>query len=154
MTEQHPRHRDLSIRFDTQHGPVYAAARCDVDVPRGEIVGIVGESGSGKSTLALAIMRLLPGNAVVTGGADGVLRRGSPQLSDATRCATLRGTRIAMIFQDPMTSLNPVRSIGQQMMDIQYREQASRTEKLAKAARCSEARRHSRCREQLRRLSG
>ena len=57
--------RDLSIRFETQQGPAFALRNVNVDVPRGQIVGIVGESGSGKSTLALAIMRLLPGNAVV-----------------------------------------------------------------------------------------
>src|SRR5262245_11474341 len=60
--------RDLSIRFDTQQGPVYPLRNVNVDVPRGQIVGIVGESGSGKSTLALALMRLLPGNAVITSG--------------------------------------------------------------------------------------
>ena len=91
-------------------------------MPRGEIVGIVGESGSGKSTLALAVMRLLSGNARITCGE--ILFGGSDllKLSDRRHAGDLRGTRIAMVFQDPMTSLNPVRSIGQQMLDIQYRD--------------------------------
>ncbi len=93
-------------------------------VPRAEIVGVVGESGSGKSTLALAVMRLLPSNAAVIGGAidfggQDLLKR-SPEEMRA-----LRGTRLSMVFQDPMTSLNPVRTIGRQMIDIQYRDAAS-----------------------------
>lgn len=125
--------KDLSIRFDTQQGPVYPLRDVNIDVPRGQIVGIVGESGSGKSTLALALMRLLPGNAVVTGGEIELLGKDLLKLP-AEEMRGLRGTRLAMIFQDPMTSLNPVRSIGQQMLDIQYRSKASRADKLAKAA--------------------
>ncbi|MFO0993784.1 MAG: ABC transporter ATP-binding protein [Hyphomicrobiales bacterium] len=125
--------KDLSIRFDTQQGPVYPLRNVNIDVPRGQIVGIVGESGSGKSTLALALMRLLPGNAVVTGGEIELLGKDLLTLP-AEEMRGLRGTRLAMIFQDPMTSLNPVRSIGQQMLDIQYRNKTSRADKLAKAA--------------------
>ena len=89
-------------------------------MPRGSIVGIVGESGSGKSTLSLAAIGLLPPNAIVRGGrilfdAADVLTMGSAELRD------LRGRRVSMVFQDPMTSLNPVLSIGAQMLDIQYR---------------------------------
>ena len=125
--------KDLSIRFDTQQGPVYPLRNVSIDVPRGQIVGIVGESGSGKSTLALALMRLLPGNATITSGEIQLLGNDLLKLP-AEEMRALRGTRIAMIFQDPMTSLNPVRSIGQQMLDIQYRNKASRADKLAKAA--------------------
>ena len=113
--------RDLSIDFVTPRGPVRALRRVDLDVPRGGIVGVVGESGSGTTTLILAAMRLLPGNAEVRGGAvlfdgDDVLRM------DAKRLRGLRGRRMAMVFQDPMTSLNPVLSVGTQMVDIQYRD--------------------------------
>ena len=132
MSERIADIRDLSIRFDTQQGPVYPLRNVNIDVPRGQIVGIVGESGSGKSTLALALMRLLPGNAVVTGGEIELLGKDLLKLP-AEEMRGLRGTRLAMIFQDPMTSLNPVRSIGQQMLDIQYRSKASRADKLAKA---------------------
>jgi len=125
--------KDLSIRFDTQQGPVFPLRNVNVDVPRGQIVGIVGESGSGKSTLALALMRLLPGNAAITSGEIELLGNDLLKLP-ADEIRALRGARIAMIFQDPMTSLNPVRSIGQQMLDIQYRSKASRADKLTRAA--------------------
>jgi len=113
--------RDLSIGFRTPRGPVNALRHVDLDVPRGRVVGVVGESGSGKSTLALAIMGLMAGNAEIIGGSilfSGIdLRTLSPSgLRD------LRGRRMTMVFQDPMTSLNPVRAIGRQMIDIQYRE--------------------------------
>ncbi len=116
--------RDLSIEFQTPRGPVHALRQVSLDVPRGSIVGIVGESGSGKSTLALAAMGLLPENAVVRGGrilfdGEDVLKMGAARLRD------LRGRRMSMVFQDPMTSLNPVLSIGTQMTDIQYRDRAS-----------------------------
>ncbi len=123
--------RDLSIDFLTPRGPVHALRKVDLAVPRGSIVGIVGESGSGKSTLALAAMGLLPGNAVVRGGEvlfDGmnVLSMSRAELRD------LRGRRMSMVFQDPMTSLNPVLSIGVQMVDIQYRDGSATAEKRRK----------------------
>lgn len=124
--------RGLSIRFDTQQGSTYALRDIDMAVPRGEIVGVVGESGSGKSTLALAIMRLLPGNAFITSGEMDLVGEDLLTLPPGEMRA-LRGTRLAMIFQDPMTSLNPVRSIGQQMLDIQYRNPAGRADKIAKS---------------------
>ncbi len=123
---------DLSIDFLTPRGPVHALREVTVAVPRGSIVGIVGESGSGKSTLALATMGLLPENAVIRGGRilfDGqdVLKMGPAQLRG------LRGRRMSMVFQDPMTSLNPVLSIGTLMTDIQYRDTTSAGEKRKKA---------------------
>jgi oligopeptide/dipeptide ABC transporter ATP-binding protein len=125
--------RDLSIDFQTPRGLVHALRGVTLAVPRGSIVGIVGESGSGKSTLSLASMGLLPENAVISGGQvffDGqdVLTMGKTQLRD------LRGRRLSMVFQDPMTSLNPVLSIGTQMMDIQYRDPGGAAEKRRKAA--------------------
>ncbi len=113
----------LSIDFLTPRGTVHALRGVNLAVPRGSIVGIVGESGSGKSTLSLAAIGLLPENAVIRGGRilfDGadVLRMSKAQLRD------LRGRRMSMVFQDPMTSLNPVLSIGSQMTDIQYRDRA------------------------------
>jgi peptide/nickel transport system ATP-binding protein len=125
---------ELSIDFQTPRGPVHALRGVSLAVPRGSIVGIVGESGSGKSTLSLAAMGLLPPNAMVRGGrilfddAD-VLTMGPAQLRD------LRGRRVSMVFQDPMTSLNPVLSIGTQMLDIQYRDRSLGTsDKRRKAA--------------------
>ena len=125
--------RGLSLNFDTQAGPVYALRNITIAIPPGEIVGVVGESGSGKSTLALAILRLMAHNAVISAGSIGFHGADLLKLSE-DEMRTIRGTRIAMVFQDPMTSLNPVRSIGQHMLDIQYREQSlSEAQKRAKA---------------------
>ena len=115
--------RDFSLRFDAQQGAVYPLRNINITVPRGEIVGVVGESGSGKSTLALAIMRLLSANARITSGTISFSGTNLVDLSEDEMRA-IRGTRISMVFQDPMTSLNPVRSIGRQMTDIQYRDNA------------------------------
>ena len=113
--------RNLSIRFRTPRGPVLALRNVSVAVPRGSVVGLVGESGSGKSTLALAVMRLMAGNATITEGSLDFAGRDLLALKPAEMQA-LRGDRLSMVFQDPMTSLNPVRAIGLQMLDIQYRE--------------------------------
>ncbi|MEZ5926796.1 MAG: ABC transporter ATP-binding protein [Hyphomicrobiaceae bacterium] len=112
---------DLSVDFRTLAGPVHALRNISIDVPMGSIVGIVGESGSGKSTLALAIVRLMAANAVVTEGRIAFHDQNLLEL-DENGMRALRGERISMVFQDPMTSLNPVRTIGQQMADIQYRD--------------------------------
>jgi ABC-type dipeptide/oligopeptide/nickel transport system ATPase component len=126
--------RNLSIRFHTPRGPVLALRNVNVEVPRGSVVGLVGESGSGKSTLALAVMRLMAGNATITGGSLNFAGRDLLGLKPAEMQA-LRGDRLSMVFQDPMTSLNPVRAIGLQMLDIQYRERGlSTAEKRRKAA--------------------
>ncbi|MFZ5789387.1 MAG: ABC transporter ATP-binding protein [Pseudomonadota bacterium] len=126
--------RDLSVNFRTVAGPVQALRKVSLDVPRGSIVGIVGESGSGKSTLALAIMGLLGNNAEIVGGS---LRFAGAQLRGLrpAQLRELRGQRLSMVFQDPMTSLNPVRPIGLQMADIQYRDRSlSAAEKRRRAA--------------------
>jgi oligopeptide/dipeptide ABC transporter ATP-binding protein len=126
--------RNLTVDFQTEEGPVHVLREIDVAVPRGAIVGIVGESGSGKSTLALAVMGLLPGNADVLSGQIELGDKDLLSLS-SEEMRVLRGDRLSMVFQDPMTSLNPVRSIGRQMTDIQYRDMASsKPRKLAKAA--------------------
>ncbi len=118
----------LSLDFGSPRGRVHALRDVTVRVPRGRIVGIVGESGCGKSTLAFAIIRLLAANAEVTGGE--ILFEGRNLLElDAKQMRDLRGRRMSMIFQDPMTALNPVRSIERQMVDIQYRDDGSRADK-------------------------
>jgi peptide/nickel transport system ATP-binding protein len=124
--------RDLSVDFTTPRGRVHALRQASLAVPRNRIVGVVGESGSGKTTLILAVLALLPDNAEVTGGRvvfDGqdVLALSEASLQD------LRGRRIAAVFQDPMSSLDPVLSIATQMTDIQYRERIGTREKRARA---------------------
>ena len=125
--------RDLSVEFLTRRGRAQALRHVDLEVPRGSVVGVVGESGSGKTTLISAAMRLLPQNAVVKSGE--VLLDGQNLLTmDEAGLRSLRGRKMSMIFQDPMTALNPVLSIGRQMIDVQYRDRISTAEKRAKAA--------------------
>jgi oligopeptide/dipeptide ABC transporter ATP-binding protein len=111
--------RNLTISFPVRgaSSPTEAAAVRDVSftVGSGEVLGLVGESGSGKSVTSLAIMRLLPPTAVVH-GTIGYESKNITQLSDAQMRA-LRGRRIAMIFQEPMTALNPVMRVGDQVAE-------------------------------------
>ena len=109
--------QDLHVRFDTSRGVVHAVDGISYTVNAGEVVAVVGESGCGKSVSALAIMRLLakPAGRVTQGR---VLFEGRDllELSDE-QMREIRGRDISMIFQEPMTSLNPVLSIGQQIME-------------------------------------
>jgi oligopeptide/dipeptide ABC transporter ATP-binding protein len=109
--------QDLVVRFRTHEGTVYAVNGVTFEVERGEALGLVGESGCGKSVTSLAIMRLLPKPA---GHIDGgrVLFDDLDLVTLAeTDMRDLRGSDIAMIFQDPMTSLNPVLTIEEQMVE-------------------------------------
>lgn len=120
--------RDLSVHYRTDHGELKALRHVNLDVPRGSIVGVVGESGCGKSTLISSIIRLLATNAVIPNGSidfenQEVLKLSEDQMRD------IRGKRISIVFQDPMSTLNPVTSIGRQMIDIQYRDKKSQSEK-------------------------
>lgn len=122
----------LSVDFRTGEGRLHALRDVSLSVPAGEIVGIVGESGCGKSTLINAVLALLAENAEVLGGR--VLFKGGDLLrmrADVRR--RLLGDRITTIFQDPMTALNPVMSIGTQMTEIQYRSGASARQKRQRA---------------------
>jgi oligopeptide transport system ATP-binding protein len=107
---------NLRTTFRTEDGPVTAVNGLSFSLGAGETLGIVGESGSGKSVTALSIMRLLARNAAVT--ADSILFEGRNlvDLSEA-EMRKIRGFKIAMIFQDPMTSLNPVLTIGEQIAE-------------------------------------
>ncbi|MGH8432766.1 MAG: ABC transporter ATP-binding protein, partial [Solimonas sp.] len=122
----------LSVAFRTKRGPLKALRNVSLGVGKGEIVGIIGESGCGKSTLINSIIGLLPVNAEKPSGhirfADEEIV-GMPQ----GRLQQLRGERITTIFQDPMTALNPVLSIGTQMTAIQYRRTGSTAEKRRRA---------------------
>jgi peptide/nickel transport system ATP-binding protein len=107
---------NLVTHFDTPAGTVRAVDGVSFDLARGETIGIVGESGSGKSVLARSIMRLLPARGVVTGGT--VEFRGEDITSiDEAKLRALWGPSMAMVFQDPMTSLNPVMRIGVQLTE-------------------------------------
>ena len=108
--------RDLHVRFETSRGTVRAVDGISYTVNRGEIVALVGESGCGKSVSSLAIMRLLAKTGRVTQGSITFDGRDLLALS-AEEMREIRGRDIAMIFQEPMTSLNPVLSIGEQVME-------------------------------------
>jgi len=106
---------DLTVGFPTEDGLVQAVRGVSYQLRRGEALGIVGESGSGKSVSTLAVMGLLPKSARISGSAKvaGVEVLG---LNDA-RMSQIRGNKIAMIFQDPLTSLNPVFTVGFQIAE-------------------------------------
>jgi oligopeptide/dipeptide ABC transporter ATP-binding protein len=122
----------LSVAFRTRRGTLKALRNVSLSVGKGEIVGIIGESGCGKSTLINAIIGLLPANAERPSGHIGFAGEEILGLPEA-QFRRLRGERITTIFQDPMTALNPVLSIGTQMTAIQYRRDSSMAEKRRRA---------------------
>jgi oligopeptide transport system ATP-binding protein len=107
---------DLRVQFWTSRGIVYAVNGISFDIAPGETLGIVGESGCGKSVTALAILGILPRAGRVPTGRAVFEGRNLLGLSDR-RLRRIRGKEIAMIFQDPMTSLNPVLTIGRQIRE-------------------------------------
>ncbi|MGW4855152.1 ABC transporter ATP-binding protein [Streptomyces sp. NPDC004288] len=110
--------RHLDVEFPTPDGGTLHAVR-DVSftLRRGETLAVVGESGSGKSTTALALLRMLPGTGRITGGS---VRLDGEDLVTATedRLRAVRGARIGMVFQDPMTALNPVLTVGRHLDEV------------------------------------
>ncbi len=109
--------KNLAVQYRTNAGTLTALRDINLTIQPGEIVGIVGESGCGKSTVAAAMMKILPPNGFISSGE--VLFKGRDLLKlPADQMRTLRGTQLSMIFQDPMSSLNPVFNIETQMLDI------------------------------------
>ena len=123
--------KDLNVTFKTEDGPVYAVRGVDLELRSGEVLGIVGESGSGKSVTMLATLGLLPRTATVTGSAkyrgEELIGRKPKQLQH------IRGDKIAMIFQDPLTALNPVHRVGKQITEALRAHQKDLSEKEAMA---------------------
>ena len=112
--------KDLQVDFITPAGPVPALHRISLDVDRGEMVALVGESGSGKSVSALSILRLLPPTVTRTTGSILLERAASPVdllQANLPLLRSIRGNDISMIFQEPMTSLNPVFTCGSQIAE-------------------------------------
>lgn len=110
--------KDLSVEFRTDDGVVKAVNHMDLQLEKGKTLGLVGETGAGKTTTALSILRLVPDPpGVITGGAielDGhdILKASNHEMKK------LRGSLVSMIFQDPMTSLNPVVPVGTQIAEV------------------------------------
>ena len=121
----------LTVHFRTAGGQVQAVRDLSFSLEPGRTLAIVGESGSGKSVTSKAIMGILPGNAQVLGGR--ILYRGQDllQLSEAELCR-IRGDEIAMIFQDPMSSLNPIMPIGKQITEAMRLKNKTMTRAMAK----------------------
>jgi len=109
--------RNLSVDYNLPIGAAHALRDVSLDIQKGEMLGLVGESGSGKSTVAFALMGLLAANARVTSGTATIEGR-QFDLTKPNATASLRGRGMAMIFQDPMLSLNPVFTIGAQLVEV------------------------------------
>lgn len=136
--------RDLHISFKTDGGKVNAIRGVNLDLYKGETIAIVGESGSGKSVTTKAIMGILASNGTIDSGSieytwhdeytGEVKTRDIVQLSEKEMQKEIRGRKIAMVFQDPMTSLNPTMTIGNQIMEpMIYHYNKTKEEAYAKA---------------------
>jgi peptide/nickel transport system ATP-binding protein len=122
--------RDLTVRFSTEDGPVLAVDAASFEVGEGEVLALVGESGCGKSVTALALTGLLPRGATVSGeirfaGGDLGRREDLGRLGERA-LREVRGRDIAYVFQEPMTSLNPVLTVGRQIGEVLRRHQGMR----------------------------
>lgn len=107
----------LTVEYRARRGNVRAVDNVSFSLKKGEILGVVGESGSGKSTLGLSLIRQIPSPGVVLGGSIRVDGKDVLSLSEE-EMRSLRGRKIAFIFQDPMTSLNPVKTIGAHFVEL------------------------------------
>jgi oligopeptide/dipeptide ABC transporter ATP-binding protein len=141
--------RNLAIEYRTPEGVVRAVRGVNLDVRPREFIGIVGESGSGKSQLLLALLGLSAPGAVVTGS----VRHGGTELVGAGAAVLnrIRGNRISMVFQDPMTALNPYLTVGTQITEVLrlhrglgHRAALARAAELLDAVQITEARRRLR----------
>ena len=126
---------NLHTRFFTRDGVVRAIEGLSLTVQAGEVLGIVGESGCGKSVTALSVMRLIPSNSgrIV----EGSVRFEGKDLAtlDDAQMRAIRGNQIAMVFQEPMTSLNPVHTVGAQIAEaVRIHQGLSKAAAMARAA--------------------
>jgi len=109
--------RELTTRFDTRRGPVTAVDRFSLNLAAGETMGLVGESGCGKSVTALSVMRLLPRPAGRIVGGQILFKGKDLAALPESQMRRIRGNEISMIFQEPLTSLNPVYTVGFQIVE-------------------------------------
>src|SRR5215213_10534617 len=109
--------KDLRISFSTYAGEVEAVRDVSFDLRQGETLAIVGESGSGKSVTAKSLMRLLPEANTILKGGEAIFEGEDLLKLSEKRMKDIRGSKIAMVFQDPMTSLDPTMRIGRQITE-------------------------------------
>ena len=130
--------KNLKTYFFTDEGVVRAVDGVDLYIDKGETLGVVGESGCGKSVTALSIMKLIPQppGKIVEGQ---ILYNGTDLVSmPANRLRKIRGKEISMVFQEPMTSLNPVFTVGEQVAEaVRLHQRKSRSDALAVAIEMS-----------------
>ena len=139
--------KDLSVEYTTDEDIVKAVNHVSLTLNKGETIGLVGETGAGKTTLALSLMRLLPKvSGRITGGE--IMFNGEDLVKAAEEdMRKVRGEKISMIFQDPMTSLNPVLTVGNQIgealelhMDLTPEKKQERIEEMLKLVGIAESR--------------
>jgi oligopeptide/dipeptide ABC transporter ATP-binding protein len=120
--------RDLSVTYISRLGPVSAVDKVSFDIYKGEILGLVGESGCGKSTMGKALMRMIEPPGHITGGQ--IIFEGEDIITyDQHQMRDFRGRKVSMIFQDPMTSLNPVQRVDEHIIEaIQVHEPKTKKE--------------------------
>ena len=111
--------KELKVQFSTLEGTVYAVNGVSFEVEQGKTLGIVGESGCGKSVTVLSVMRLIPEPPGKIAGGEVIYRNEDLLKMEKNDIQNIRGTDIAMVFQDPMTSLNPVLTIERQLNEAQ-----------------------------------
>ena len=126
--------KNLSVEYDTEISTVYAVNGLDLDLNYGETLGLVGETGAGKTTAALAMLRLVPDPPGVV-ECDKLMVEGKDILNlPAAKMDEVRGKDISMIFQDPMTALNPVFTVGEQIAEsLQLHEHLDKEAAMKKA---------------------
>ena len=126
--------KDLSVMYKTDKENVYAVNGIDLTLEEGETLGLVGETGAGKTTTALAIMQLVPDPpGIITGGSIMYNGEDLVQLHER-QMRKIRGEQISMIFQDPMTALNPIMTVGEQIAEvIELHNKCSKSEAMRRA---------------------